>query len=162
MSKLETDLYTELHEIAAILMRRERIEHTLQPTALAHEAFLRLGDGSDLERADFLARAARTMRRILVDHARKRRALRRGGEAQREELLVDLGGPEGTNLIEVLALEEALCELEELAPRRARVVELLFFAGLNTREAAAALDLGSTTVEDDWYLARAWLRSRLC
>lgn len=160
MSTIGVDVYTELHKIAGVLMRAERVGHTLQPTALAHEAFLRVGERGELSRHDFLARAARAMRRILVDHARKRSTQRRGGGRQ-EEVLVDLGGPPGTSTVELVALEEALCELEELAPRRARVVELLFFAGLTTREAAATLGLGTTTIEDDWYLARAWLRARL-
>ncbi len=160
MAVFAKDIYKELHEIAAILMKAERVGHTLQPTALAHEAFLRIGDGSELERKDFVARAARTMRRILVDHARRRRALRRGG-GETQEVLVDFGSAAGTEQVEFLALEEALCELETMAPRRARVVELLFFAGLTTREAAEALAVGTTTVEDDWYLARAWLKTRL-
>lgn len=160
MSSLEDEIYTELHSIASKLMRRERRQHTLQPTALAHEAYLKLGERQELSRSDFLARAARAMRRILVDYARRRNAQRRGGGVI-HEVLVDVGGPAGTPQIELIALDTAMQELEQLSPRRARILELLFFAGLTIREAAEVLNVSTTTVEDDWHFARAWLRQRL-
>ena len=151
------ELYTELRRLAVQLMRRERPAHTLQPTALAHEAYIRMGDG--VSRTKFLGRAAKTMRRVLVDHARKRAAQKRGGGAAPETLhdQAGVGAPSG----DLVALDEALTRLEETAPRQAHVVELLFFAGLSVRECAEALALSMTTVEEDWYLARAWLKSRL-
>ncbi len=162
---LPPEIYRELKAVAAALLRAERPGHTLQPTALAHEAFLRLGDRlGDAYRGEsgeigFRALAAAAMRRILVDHARRRAADKRGGGWLRVEL------PEATveapEPLELLALNEALEELGRLDERKARVVELRFFGGLTGDEAAGALGIARSTVEADWFMARAWLRKRL-
>lgn len=159
-SNLTLDLYAELRRIAHALMRRERQGHPLEPTALAHEAYLRLGGTREQPRADFLARAARTMRRVLVDHARRYATKRRGGDWERLEL-VDAAVLPQPAPFDLVALDDALRQLEKVDRRKGRIVELLFFSGLTVAEAAATLDLSTTTVEDDWYMARAWLRSRL-
>ena len=156
-------LYEELRGLAGAFLRHERRGHTLQPTALAHEAWLRLVDAEQIQwkgRSHFLALAARVMRRVLIDHARRHGAEKRGGGRQRVTLSEGtpiLGGSE----VDVLALDEALTELGELDDRKARVVEFRFFAGMNMREVAEALGVSQTTAEDDWYFARAWLARRL-
>jgi RNA polymerase sigma-70 factor (ECF subfamily) len=164
-SELTGDLHGELRELAAALLRRERRDHTLQPTALVHEAYLRLGErlGADWRRehgeSAFRAMAATAMRRILVDHARAHAADKRGGGWLRVEL------PEATveapEPVELLALHEALEALTTLDPRKARVVELRFFGGLTGEEVAEALGVARSTSEADWFMARAWLRKRL-
>ena len=156
-------LYEELRELATTHMRSERAEHTLQPTALAHEVYLRLRDTTKVEwgtRGQFLAIAARAMRQILVDHARRRRAAKRGG-GQTPVTLVD--APSGTepSQLDLLDLDAALDGLAALDERKARVVEMRFFAGLSIREIAEATRRSNTSVEEDWYFARAWLRRRL-
>lgn len=156
-------VYDELHRLAAAYMRDERGSHTLQPTALAHEAYLKLVDESEAGwrgRAHFFAAAARAMRQILVDHARARGAAKRGGGRERITLADAAGGP-ATAPLDLLALDEALADLARLSDRRARLVEMRFFAGLTNEEAAEALGVATATVEKDWYLARAWLRRRL-
>jgi RNA polymerase sigma factor (TIGR02999 family) len=155
-------VYGELHRVAEAYMRRERRDHTLQPTALVHEAFLRLSEGASVswtDRSHFFRLAARAMRRILTDHARRVRAAKRGGGGKvplRESKLriaaLDL---------DVLALDEALGRLAELDPRQATIVELRFFGGLTVEETAKALDLSAITVKRDWRSARAWLKSEL-
>jgi len=157
------DVYDELRRLAGSYMRREREAHTLQATALANEAYVRLADQTRVKwrgRAQFLAIAARAMRQILVDHARRRDAEKRGGDLVRVTLS-DTAATFGQPVLDLLALDEALTALGALDERKARVVELRFFAGLSTKEAAEALDLSETTVDDDWALARAWLRRRL-
>jgi RNA polymerase sigma factor (TIGR02999 family) len=142
-------------------MRRERRGHTLQPSGLVNEAYLRLAASPDLDwhdRAHFFAIAARVMRQVLVDHARRRMA------AKREGCLVTLddaeaGAPAGTP--ELLDLESALKELADLDPRQARVVELRFFGGLDVEETAHVLGLSPRTVKREWQTARAWLQHRL-
>jgi RNA polymerase sigma factor (TIGR02999 family) len=156
-------VYDELRGIAAAYMRRERIGHSLQPTALANEAYLRLVDETRIEwrgRAQFLAIAARAMRRILVEHARARGTAKRGGDRDRVSLS-DSSGVFTAPQVDVLDLDETLEALARVDPRKAQIVELRFFAGLTTEETAEALGLSTTTVEDDWYFARAWLRRRL-
>jgi RNA polymerase sigma factor (TIGR02999 family) len=149
----------ELRRLARGYMRRERQGHTLQTTALVNEAYLKLVEQRRVRwqnRAHFLAIAAQQMRRILVDHARKRQYQKRGGGA----LQVTLGEAEGLAVErapDLVALDEALAALAEFDPRRARVVELKFFGGLTTEEAAEALGVSTTTVERDWTVARAWL-----
>lgn len=160
MKTLSPPLYDELRRLARLVMSRERASHTLQPTALAHEAYMRLGFDSEEEREKWLAYAARTMRRVLVDHARRRDTEKRGGKAQRVTL-IDLPKEQGRPTVDLLVLDEALRDLERLDARKAQVVDLLFFAGLTLRETAKALALSPTTVEDDWYMARAWLRARI-
>jgi len=157
-------VYDELRELAGAILRHERREHTLQPTALANEAYLRLVDASNVEwkgRAQFLAIAARSMRQILVDHARARAAAKRGGKRVRVTLSDTSTGGTGAPEVDVLDLDEALGELAKVDARKAQVVELRFFAGLEMREIAEILRVGQTTAEDDWYFARAWLRRRL-
>jgi len=163
LDALAPEVYEELRRLAGSYMRKEREGHTLQATALANEAYLRLADQTKVKwrgRAQFLAIAARAMRQILVDHARRRDAEKRGGEFARVTLS-DTAATFGQPVLDLLALEEALTSLGALDERKARVVELRFFAGLTSKEAAEALGVSETTVEDDWALARAWLRRRL-
>jgi RNA polymerase sigma factor (TIGR02999 family) len=160
---LATHLYSELRTLAERQLRRERSDHTLQATALVHEAFLRLVDTAVLDvqgRAHFFAIAARVMRNVLVDHARRRGAQKRGGDRLRVTLDEVLAGHEDRGL-DVLALNESLERLAALDGRKARVVELRFFGGLTAKETAAVLQLSPKTVEADWYMARAWLRNEL-
>lgn len=161
---LPKELYCDLREIAAALLQRERTGHTLQPTALAHEAFMRLrdrfgGDWSGPQIANLRALAACAMRHILVDHARMRKADKRGGAWLRVEMpeaTVDAPEP-----LELLALNEALEDLARFDSRKAQVVELRFFGGLTGEEVADAIGVARSTAESDWFLARAWLRQRL-
>jgi RNA polymerase sigma factor (TIGR02999 family) len=152
-------LYAELRRQAARYMRGERRGHTLQPSGLVHEAYLRLQGSPGLEwhdRTHFFAIAARVMRQVLVDHARRRKA------AKREGCLVSLDDADAQAApLEVLDLEEALKELTALDPRQARVVELRFFGGLDVEETADALGLSARTVKREWQTARAWLQRRL-
>ena len=159
-------VYDQLRGLAASYLRAERPGHTLQPTALVHEAFLRLHAGRPVRyesRTHFFAVAARAMRNVLVDHARRRAAAKRGGDAERVTLDdgLELGGPAGAQPIDLLALEEAMERLEQLDARQARVVELRFFGGLTIDEAARVLGVSTDTVEDDWAMARAWLARTL-
>lgn len=156
-------VYDELRELARTLLGGERAGHTLGPTALVHESWLRLASQDSFgfaDRAQFFAAAATSMRRVLVDHARARRAEKRGGAAGREpldELVAELERSSG----DLLELETALVELSELDPRKARLVELRFFAGLDVRESASILAVSERQAERDWTTARAFLRSRL-
>jgi RNA polymerase sigma factor (TIGR02999 family) len=152
-------VYQELHRLAAHYLSRERPDHTLQPTALVHEAYLRLVNQRDVDwrnRAQFLGLAAGMMRRILVNYARDRAAAKRGGAREQVSLsLVD--APSGGADVELIALEEALERLAALDPRKARVVELRFFGGLTMEDVAEVLSVSRPTVERDWSFARAWL-----
>jgi RNA polymerase sigma factor (TIGR02999 family) len=153
-------VYDELREMAGNLMRMERSNHTLQPTALVHEAYTRLIDQSQLDwqcRAHFFGIAGRAMRQVLVDHARSRGAAKRGGDLRRVTLETGLGGQGETGLIEVLALDETLGRLAELDERMARVVELRVFGGLTAEEVGQALGVSRRTVQEDWRVARMWL-----
>ncbi len=155
--------YDELHALASHYLRQERAGHTLQPTALVHEAYLRLVDQTRVDwrdRTHFVAVAAQSMRRILVDHARAHLAAKRGGGWSRITLS-DCTQLTEHSEVDVIALDEVLSELARLNERHARIVELRFFGGLTIEETARALDLSSTTVEDSWTVARAWLRARL-
>lgn len=160
-------VYGELRDVAAVLMRGERSGHTLDPTALVHETWLRLAGQERVgfaQRAQFFAAAAALMRRILVDHARARRRLKRGGDAARGELADGLDGvlvAFEQRAGDLLELEEALEELGAIDARLARLVELRFFAGLEMRATAEALAISLRQAERDWTLARAWLRRRL-
>jgi RNA polymerase sigma-70 factor, ECF subfamily len=156
-------VYEELRGLAAAYIRRERTGHSLQPTALVHEAFLRLIDAEGVEVRDkrhFFAIAANTMRRVLVEHARARNAAKRGGGVQRVTL-AGLQAPSPDADTEVVALDEALERLAQIDPRQARIVELRFFGGLTVEEVAESLGLSKRTVEGDWALARAWLLREL-
>jgi len=152
-------LYAELRRIGARYLRRERPGQTLQPTALVNEAYLRLLKDESLSfenRAHFLAIAARSMRQILVEHARARHAQKRGAWRQRVTL-DEAVASEGPREVELVALDEALERLELLDPGRARIVELRFFGGLTNEEAAEALGVSPATVKRGWAVARAWL-----
>jgi RNA polymerase sigma-70 factor (ECF subfamily) len=159
-------VYDELRRLAGSYLRRERPGHTLQATALVHEAYEKLADQSRVNwrgRTHFFAVAAQQMRRLLIDDARHRGRLKRGGGDQR----VTLEGAEGTiagpafDLDELLWLDRALTKLEGLDPREARVVELRFFSGMSAEEVASALDVSERTVRSDWAHARAWLKNEL-
>jgi RNA polymerase sigma factor (TIGR02999 family) len=161
--RLFSVVYDDLRRLAARQMQLERVGHTLQPTALVHEVFLRLVDGERITvkgRTYFLALAAQVMRRILVSHARAHKALKRGKGLRRVTLDSGLS-PSGRSELDILALEDALARLAEVDSRQARVVELRFFAGLNLAEVGEALGAGKRTVERDWTMARAWLMREL-
>jgi RNA polymerase sigma factor (TIGR02999 family) len=155
-------IYSDLRRVAQRYMSGERGSHTLQPTALVNEAYLRVRGRRDTVcgNAHALALAAVAMRRILVDHARRRNAEQRGGGAQR----IGLGNCEPASAgrdLEVLELDDLINRLAELDDRRARVVELRFFAGMTNEEIAEALGVARSTVAEDWSVARAWLQSQL-
>jgi len=156
-------IYDELRGIAQGYLRQERANHTLQPTALVHEAYARLADQTVApwsDAAHFRAIAARVMRQVLVDYARKHGALKRGGDRVR----VTLSGqatPNGDPDLDVLELDGAMNELRELHQRKAHVVELIFFGGMTHAEAARVVGVSQKTVEADWYAARAWLGNRI-
>ena len=156
-------VYDELRRIAAAQMANEGVEHTLQPTGLVHEAYMRLvGDGSDKwqNRGHFFAAAAKAMRRILIDHARRKNTVRHGGERERLPLLdEDLAEiPLGVQLLE---LDDALSHLAETHPDAAKLAELRVFAGLSTTEAARTLGIPERTARRTWQYARAWLRREM-
>ena len=159
------DLAAELRRLAASFLASESPEHTLQATALVHELYLKLVQrrtASWKDRSHFIGFAARTMRRILVDHARARATEKRGGDWVRlpwNESLDDEPADEGG--LHLPALDEALQELEQLDPRLHRIVELRFFAGLSVAEVAEVLGVGTATVQRSWATARAWLHGRL-
>lgn len=153
-------IYDELRVLAEQYMKRERPGHTLQPTALVHEAFLRLASGPDLRpesRCQFMAIAARAIRQVLIDHARGHGARKRGGDWQRITLDSRIGGGPPTDPIDLIALDAAMHRLAALSERQATIVELRFFGGLTVEEVADALDLSPRTVKGDWRVARAWL-----
>ena len=155
-------IYQELHRLARSYMRRERAEHTLQPTALINEAYLRLAhDDIDWQnREHFIGAAAQAMRRVLVDYARQHHAQMRGGGLKRVELQEGLAiSPE--RMEEVVSLDEALSRLAEQNPRQARVVELRYFGGLSVEQIAAMLGIAERSVKRDWALARVWLFQEL-
>ena len=152
-------VYDELRRQARWQLRRERFDHTLQPTALVHEAFLRLAGQSQAQwqnRRQFFAVASRVMRRVLVDQARARAASKRGDGLTRVAL-DDAVATGASPDVDVLALDQALDRLEQLDPRQARVVELRYFGGMSAAEAAEAVGLSLATVNRDWAMARAWL-----
>jgi RNA polymerase sigma-70 factor, ECF subfamily len=157
-------IYDELRRVASRLMRRERPDHTLPPTAVVHEAVIRLlGEGvfdREADRSYLLAAAARAMRQVLIDHARRRAAGRRGGGRRRVPLDAVVDYFEGQRL-DVFAVHEALDKLAELDGRQAQVMTLRYFGGMTVAEVAAALGVSVTTVEHDWRLARAWLAGQL-
>jgi RNA polymerase sigma-70 factor, ECF subfamily len=155
-------VYAELHRVANAYMRRERADHTLQPTALINEAYLRLvhEDVDWNSRAHFVGFAAHVMRRVLVDYARAHNAEQRGGKMERIELQDQLAvSPE--RLEEVSLIDEALERLEKKNPRQARVVELRYFGGLSIEQIGATLGIAPRSVKRDWSLARIWLYDEL-
>src|SRR5262245_781083 len=156
-------VYHELRKRASGYLRHERPDHTLQATALVHEAFLRLAGRNRVawqNRGHFYAVAAQMMRRILVDHARERRAAKRPGAQIRVDLDDQIPAPEQPGL-DVLLLDEALGELAAMDPRQGRIVELRYFGGLSEQEVADALSVSRATVTRDWKRARAWLYHRM-
>ena len=160
---LQAMLYLELRQMAVGCLRGERVGHTLQPTALVHEAYLRLAQASLTvgARTHLLALAATTMRRVLVDHARRRGAGKRAAGACVDidaTLILDERAQAG---VDILAVHEALERLGGLDARQARIVEMRFFAGLTADEIAASLGLSRRTVQGDWNMARAWLRAEM-
>ena len=170
LNELLPRVYDELRAVAHRMMCGEREGHTLQTTAIVHEAYLRLVEQHNLTPADhapFLAAAANTIRRVLVDHARQRRSAKRGGGWRRLEPLVDDGGrdvlaaPVRSDAIDLLALDEALVGLAGFDPRAADVVTLRYFGGLTVEQIAHVLGVSPRTVGDDWSMARAWLRRAL-
>lgn len=161
--QLAARLYDELHELARREMAAERSNHTLQPTALLHEAYLRLAGGADgafADRDSFFAAAANAIRRVLIDHARRRAREKRGGGRLRVPLDdLDVPGPIADE--DLLSLDAALAQLAARDPTKARIVELRFFAGLSMAELAKAMGASESTIQRQWRLARAWLRAHL-
>ncbi len=159
-------LYDELREMARREMSRERSSHTLQPTALVNEVYVRLVGGRDITFADresFFAAAATAIRRVLVDHARRRGREKRGGGRLQVPLEgLDVADPfEPFEDEELLALDDALAKLAAMDPTKARIVELRFFAGLSIEELVAAIGVSESTIRREWRLARAWLRTAM-
>jgi RNA polymerase sigma factor (TIGR02999 family) len=165
LEELTPLVYEELRQRAARYLRRERPGHTLQTTALIHEAYLRLVDAKDVQwqgRAHFFAIAANLMRRILVDHARRRNADKRGGSFIRVPLDEAVAVAVAKEVdVDLLAIDEALDRLAAIDPQQARVIELRFFSGLSVEETAEALGVSLKTVKRDWSMARAWLRREI-
>ena len=161
-------IYEHLRRVAREYLSHERPGHTLQPTALVHEAYLRLADGAAVQwqgRAHFFSLAARAMRRILVDHARSRAAHKRGGEQQRLSLDAvpedELARSPVVEETDLLSLDAALTKLAAAYPRQGRVVEMRFFGGVESAEIAAVLEVSETTVKRDWQFAKLWLYREL-
>jgi len=164
LEKLMPLVYSELRRLATNYLRRERGEHTLQPTALVNEAYLKLVDQRNPKwqnRAHFFGISAQLMRRILVDHARQHHAAKRGGMGQQRISLTGAEAFAPQPEVDLLALNEALDELGRMDPQQSRIVELKFFGGLSIEEIAEVLGIGHATVERDWKMARAWLRRQL-
>jgi RNA polymerase sigma factor (TIGR02999 family) len=157
-------IHPQLRQIASRFLHHERNDHTLEPNALVNELYLRLLGAKPIayhDRAHFLAIAAQTMRRILIDYARARIAEKRGGEQQRVSLTAVDGWVPVTQSEDILTLDHLLSKLEQADPRAARVVELRFFGGLQEKEVAEVLGVSIITVKRDWKVARAWLIGRL-
>jgi RNA polymerase sigma-70 factor (ECF subfamily) len=156
-------LYSELHKMAEIALRSERGEHTLQATALVHEAYMRLFGSHQVEwqsRQHFFVTASRTIRRILVDYARKHNSQKRGGDAMRVDFENALIVAKAYSR-EFVELDQALEELANADPRKSQVVELRFFGGMTMDEIASLMGVSENTIKRDWTLARAWLQSRI-
>ncbi|MHC5115279.1 MAG: sigma-70 family RNA polymerase sigma factor [Planctomycetota bacterium] len=152
-------VYAELRAVAGSFFRGQRANHTLQPTALVHDAYVKLAGSRDPRwagRAHFIAVAARAMRQILINHARDRRAEKRGGDGARVTLVEEaVGGP--AREADLVELDDALSRLEQLDARQCRIVELRYFGGLSVEETAMVLDVSAPTVKRDWRMARSWL-----
>jgi RNA polymerase sigma factor (TIGR02999 family) len=159
LERLTPLVYGELKRLAARYLRRERVGHTLQSTALVHEAFLRLIDQRNVRwqnRAHFFGVAAQMIRRILVDHARARQTAKRGSDAPKLSLDEAIALPEKKE-IDIISLDDALGALAKIDPQQARIVELRFFTGLTVEETAEVLGISPATVKRDWVTAKAWL-----
>jgi RNA polymerase sigma factor (TIGR02999 family) len=160
LDRLLPMIQTELHDIARGHLRHERADHSLEPSALVNELYLRLVDQDRVswrDRAHFFGVSAQIMRRILVDHARRKQSAKRGGELTRITLSDALGGAENDK-VDVVFLDDVLSQLGEIFPQQSRVVELRFFAGLTVDETAEALGISTATVSREWTMAKAWLR----
>ena len=156
-------VYDELRRLARSYLQRERPDHTLQATGLVHEAYLRLVDQKTTTwqtRAHFVGVAAQLMRRILVDHARRHRTDKRGGDWTKVEFNEALA-PSATRTLDIIALDDALNDLAQLNPQHSQIVELRFFGGMTTEEVAEVLDVSPRTVQREWRMARAWLRRQI-
>ena len=164
LDKLMPLVYEELRRQASRYLRRERSNHTLQTTALIHEAYLKLVDQKEVEwqsRSHFFAIAAQAMRRILVDYARERHREKRGGAAENLPLEEALMISSQEKSVDLVALDEALNRLAEFDERQARVVELRYFSGLSIEETADILGVSNVTVRRDWNMAKAWLHQQI-
>ena len=164
LEKLMPLVYSELRRLASNYLRRERAEHTLQPTALVNEAYLKLIDQHNAKwqnRAHFFGISAQLMRRILVDHARQYQAQKRGGSEKQRISITNVENLARESELDLLALNEALEELTRMDEQQGRIVEMKFFGGLSIDEIAEVLGIGHATVERDWKMARAWLRRQL-
>lgn len=162
-SRVFEAVHSELRQLASGMMHHERPDHTLEPTALVNETYLRLVDGARVDwqnRAHFFGVAARAMRQVLVEHARRRATAKRGGGWQRITLNEDVGF-HGDSQVEVLDLERALTRLGEMDPRMVQIVELRVFAGMNVEEVAHVLGVSARTVHGDWRVAKMWLAREL-
>jgi RNA polymerase sigma factor (TIGR02999 family) len=158
--ELLSEVYQELRRLAASFLRNERPNHTLQPSALIHEAYLRLSGSATLpaaDRAHFLRQAARAMRQVLIDYSRQHRAQKR----DRAAALPLMETPAAFEPAQYLVVDDALGRLEQLDPRQAEIVELRFFGGLSVKETADALGISEKTVKREWAVARSWLRGEL-
>lgn len=163
LNQLLPAVYDELRRLADSFMRKERVGHTLQPTALVHEAYLRMIDQREVNwqnRAHFFSIAAETMRRILVNHAHSHNAAKRGGAATRLSIDEAVSLPE-TQEVDVVLLDEALKRLAEFDPDQAKIVELRFFGGLTVKEVAEVTGISTATVEREWRTAKAWLQNQI-
>lgn len=159
MDQLLPIVYDELRRLASSLFRRERVNHTLQPTALVNEAYLHLVGQSEVSwqnRAHFFSAAAQLMRHILIDHARAHNATKRGGGELRVSLKEDMAATEQRE-VDLIALDSALDELAALDPQQSRIVEMRFFGGLSVEETAEVLAVSPATVKREWSTAKAWL-----
>jgi len=158
-------VYTELRQLAGNLMRQERVDHTLEPTALVHETCARLLQGSLLEKANnrthLFGAVTKAMRRILIDHARKRGATKRGGHRQRVPLDDAVDAFESRLRIDILALDDALDKLAQVNSRHSTLIQFKFYGGIEMKEIADLLGVSLSTVEEDWRFARAWLHREL-
>jgi RNA polymerase sigma factor (TIGR02999 family) len=162
--KLVPLVIDELRRLARHYMRNERVGHTLQPTALINEAYMRLAGYTEMDwqsRAHFIGVAASVMRQVLIDYARKKHAAKRGGSERDVELEENLAGISNEQSTELLDLDRALDKLAEMNARQAKIVEMRYFGGLTVEETAEALGVSPITVKRDWAVARAWLSSQI-
>jgi len=164
MDELLPYVYDELHRRAARYLRHERINHTLQTTALVHEAYLKLVDQASVDwkdRGHFFAVAAQAMRRILVDHAKHKHRAKRGGAAADLQLDDEFEAPRVESNVDIEALDEALSRLAVIDPQQERLVELRYFAGLSLEQTAEAMNISRATAAREWQMAKAWLHREL-
>ena len=160
LDRLLPTIQSALHDIARGHLRHERVDHSLEPSALVNELYLRLVDQERVswrDRAHFFGVSAQIMRRILVDHARRKQSAKRGGELTRITLSEAIGAPEETQ-VDLVLLDDVLTRLNAIFPQQSRIVELRFFAGLTIEETAEAMNVSTATVSREWTMAKAWLR----